>query len=321
MSKLHQFDSDIKNQKNISYEQKHMKLVAFLLLMRPQQWIKNAFVWAPLLFSRQFMHGEMVLKTMWAFISFCVVSSAIYAINDWCDRKEDQQHPAKRFRPFAAGLISLQEVITLVMILLAGGLALGWAINRLTFIMVFCYVVLNIAYSLRIKHLAILDVMTIAGGFVLRILGGAAAIGVAPSHWLVLCTIMISLFLGFTKRRAELVAFNSEPNSARLVLKDYSIAFLDQVIAMVTGATIVCYALYTVDARTIEVFGTSAMLLTVPSVIYGLLRYIYIIYHHRQGQDPTATLLRDIPTLINLFIWIIIAVLVVSYGKSINLFT
>jgi len=178
----------------------------------------------------------------------------------------------------------------------------------------------NIAYSLAVKHWVILDVMAIAAGFVLRILAGSAAIAVVPSHWLVLCTIMISLFLGFTKRRVELAAVTesgSAPRS-RIVLKDYSMAFLDQVIAVVTGATIICYALYTVDARTLQVFGTRAMLLTVPSVIYGVFRYLYIIYHLERGQDPTQTLTHDIPTIINLIIWVIISLLVVAYGSQIG---
>ena len=184
---------------------------------------------------------------------------------------------------------------------------------------VLLYAAINLIYSLKIKHVAILDVMTIAAGFVLRILAGSAAISVLPSHWLILCTIMISLFLGFTKRRAELIGVttNCEQNNTRIVLKDYSIAFLDQVIAVVTGATIICYALYTVDARTVETFGNRTMLLTVPSVIYGIFRYIYIIYHLQKGDDPTQALLRDIPTLVNLLIWVAIALLVVTNGTDI----
>ena len=154
----------------------------------------------------------------------------------------------------------------------------------------------------------------------MRIVGGSVAISVAPSHWLVLCTIMVSMFLGFTKRRAELVAVDFGGGPTRKVLADYSVAFLDQVISMVTGATIICYALYTVDSRTMGVLGSRAMLLTVPSVMYGLFRYIYLIYHLKKGEDPTGVLCRDVPMIINLLIWVVLSILVVSCGGRIDLF-
>jgi 4-hydroxybenzoate polyprenyltransferase len=199
-------------------------------------------------------------------------------------------------------------------------LALAWYIDFYVAVAVSIYAVTHIAYSLVLKHIVILDVMTIAAGFVLRILGGSISISVAPSHWLVICTIMISLFLGFTKRRAELLGVETQTLNSRPVLKDYSTTFLDQVIAMVTGATIVCYTLYTVDARTVALFGTRAMLVTVPSVMYGLFRYIYIIYHLEQGDDPCHTLIHDIPTLINLAIWMVASLLVVTHGRQFSLF-
>lgn len=289
-------------------------------LIRPTHWIKNGFVVAPLLFSQQYKDPAQCVKILLAVVSFCAVSSAIYVFNDWRDRQEDRLHPQKKHRPLASGVITGREVMLLCAVLILVSMLSGWYLGGTFLLMVLLYLVINTAYSLGVKHIAILDVMTIAGGFVLRILAGSCAISVPPSHWLVLCTIMISMFLGFTKRRAELVAMESSGALTRKVLADYSVAFLDQVISMVTGATIICYALYTVDTRTLDVFGTRALLLTVPSVMYGLFRYIYLIYHLEKGQDPTSVLYRDIPTLINLLIWVMISALVVNYGSRIDLF-
>jgi 4-hydroxybenzoate polyprenyltransferase len=291
-----------------------------LTLMRPWQWFKNVFVLAPLLFSHQFVHLNSCLKAALAFVSFCLVSSAIYTINDLCDVNEDRQHPTKKLRPIARRAVSSRSAITLSIILIGSSLALAWCADFYVAVIVLLYAVTHVAYSFGLKHTAILDVMIIAAGFVLRILGGSAAISVVSSHWLVICTFMISLFLGFTKRRAELLGVGTQTLNSRTVLKDYSTTFLDQAISMVTGATIVCYTLYTVDARTVELFGTRAMLVTVPSVVYGLLRYIYLIYHLEQGEDPSHTLTHDVPMIINLVIWVMASLLVVSYGKQFSLF-
>lgn len=296
------------------------KVWDLLMLMRPWQWFKNIFVLAPLLFSHQFVHLSSCLKAALAFVSFCIVSSAIYTINDLCDAKEDRQHPTKKLRPIARRAVSSRTAITLSIILFGSSLVLAWCADFYVAMIVLLYAVTHVAYSFGLKRTAILDVMIIAAGFVLRILGGSAAISVVPSHWLVICTFMISLFLGFTKRRAELLGVGTKTPNSRTVLKDYSTTFLDQAISMVTGATIVCYTLYTVDTRTVELFGTRAMLVTVPSVVYGLLRYIYLIYHLEQGEDPSHTLTHDVPMIINLMIWIITSLLVVSFGKQFSLF-
>jgi 4-hydroxybenzoate polyprenyltransferase len=296
------------------------KTFVLFKILRPHNWIKNLFVYAPLVFSGQFMLIEMCLKATLVFVCFCVASSAIYVINDVCDRSEDQQHPIKKYRPIAHGVIAPGMAILLSLTLVISALLLSCMLNRYVVLCLVLYIAINIAYSLAVKHIAILDVLTIAFGFVLRIAGGGMAISVTPSYWLVLCTVMISIFLGFTKRRVELLALDSEKNNTRPVLKDYSIAFLDQVIPMVTGATILAYALYTVDAHTQMVLGTRAMLLTLPFVIYGLLRYIYIIYHLKQGADPVETLTRDIPTIINLLLWIVTSLLVVRYGDKFDYF-
>jgi len=296
------------------------KISELLIIIRPYHWIKNTFVFAPLVFSGRFTQIDMCLKATLAFISFCFVSSAVYVINDVCDRAEDRQHPIKKFRPVASGAISAGSAITISAVLFVTSLILAGFLNWSVMLIVLIYFFINIAYSLYIKHIAILDVLTISAGFVLRIIGGGMSIAVVPSYWLILCTVMISIFLGFTKRRVELLAVDIDKNNSRPVLKDYSITFLDQVIPMVTGATILAYALYTVDEHTLMVLGTRAMLLTLPFVIYGLLRYIYIIYHLKQCADPTENLIRDIPTIINLMLWVVVSLLVVKYGGKLNFF-
>ena len=296
------------------------KTINLLATLRPHHWIKNTFVFAPLVFSGRFTHIDMCLKTTLAFISFCLVSSAVYAVNDVCDREEDRRDPIKKLRPIAAGAMSPGSAIITSVVLFATGLILAGFLNWPVTLIVIIYFLINIAYSLFIKHIAILDVLTISAGFVLRIIGGGMSISVVPSYWLVLCTVMISIFLGFTKRRVELLAVDIDKNNSRPVLKDYSISFLDQVIPMVTGATILAYALYTVDEHTLMVLGTRAMLLTLPFVIYGLLRYIYIIYHLKKCADPAENLIRDIPTIINLVLWVVTSLLVVKYGSKIDFF-
>jgi len=296
------------------------KMSAYFVTLRPHHWVKNTFVFAPLVFSGQFAQLTACLKAALVFVSFCIVSSAIYVVNDLCDMCEDRRHPVKKYRPIASGAVDPGVAKLLSVILIVSGLALASFLYFHVFLVVLLYVVINIAYSLVIKHIVILDVLTIAVGFVLRIVAGGMAISVIPSHWLILCTVMISTFLGFTKRRAELLTVDIDKDNSRPVLKDYSIAFLDQVIPMVTGATIIAYALYTVDSHTLKVLGTRAMLVTLPFVIYGLFRYIYIIYHLQQGADPTETLIRDVPTIVNFMIWILISLLVVNYGSKLDFF-
>ncbi len=298
------------------------KVLAMIQAMRPYQWVKNGFVAAPLLFSHQFQNPVQCRKSILAVLSFCAASSLVYIVNDIYDRQEDRCHLVKKNRPIASGWLSIPLAVELALILGGMSLALGAGLGKRYLGMLLIYYLISFLYSFVLKHVAILDVMTLSAGFVLRILAGSLAIQVSPSHWLILCTTMISLFLGFTKRRAELVGQAGTGNVTRPVLKDYSIDFLDQVIPLVTGATILCYALYTVDERTVRyVIGSRAMLLTLPFVIYGMFRYIYLAYHRKQGQDPTQTLLRDIPTLINLIGWILTSLLAVLFGRQLDLFS
>lgn len=285
-----------------------------LVLIRPRQWIKNFFVFTPLLFSIEFRNQHQCLKALLAFLSFCVVSGATYIINDLCDRKEDRRHDLKKHRPIASGAFGTKDAAISSIILIAIGLLIGWYLNKYFALVILTYVLVGAVYSLWIKHLVILDVMAISLCFLLRIIGGCLAIHVTLSHWLALCTIMISLFLGFSKRRSELITITNGGKQTRKVLGKYSTAFLDQLISMLSGGTIICYTLYTVDSRTVNEFGSRALLLTIPSVIYGIFRYLYIVYHQGKGEDPSNTICRDSATIINLVIWLTISLLVITYN-------
>jgi 4-hydroxybenzoate polyprenyltransferase len=294
-------------------------LATWLSLLRYKQWFKNLFVLAAPAFGGRLFDVDGILATTAAFVSFCFVSSAIYIVNDLCDLEEDKAHPDKRNRPLPSGRISAGSAIIISVVLAVGalvlsGLALPWPVSGV----VAAYLVLNLLYSFALKHVVILDVMIIAFGFILRVLGGALAVAVAPSHWLLLCTLNIALFLAFTKRRAELIALEHEAANHRKVLAEYSHGFLDQAISIVTGATLVCYILYTVDDRTIATFETQALVATVPFVLYGLFRYLYLGFHRDDGGSPTSAVLTDVPFLINLALWALVCLGIVYWGPQLG---
>lgn len=292
-------------------------LRALFALARPKQWVKNVFVLTALIFSGKVFEPWAIWHTMLAFIAFCIASSAIYFLNDYRDVEEDRKHPRKRTRPLASG--ALPRWLGLFGFVILAALAMALAVvmlNLPTAIVVGLYVALNLAYSMGLKHVVIIDVLVISAGFVLRILAGAAALLVVPSTWLVLCGVTISLFLGFTKRRAEVVLLGDRAAEHRKVLADYSPAFLDQMIATVTAATIVCYALYTVDVRTQELVGSRALILSVPLGIYGIFRYLYLVYHDKSGGDPTRAVFTDVPLLLTGGIWAVLCTSLILFGKS-----
>jgi 4-hydroxybenzoate polyprenyltransferase len=303
-------------------------LVALVRLARPKQWVKNIFVFTALIFSRHTeATGEKVAaitdlraitESLLAFACFCLASSAIYFFNDYRDVEEDRRHPLKRERPLAKG--DLKPWVGIAGLVVCAGCAIGIAYASLgvvTAAVIGTYLVLNLMYSAGLKHVVIIDVLIIAAGFVLRILAGAAAIPSMPSTWLILCAITISIFLGFTKRRAEVVLLGDKAHEHRRVLAHYSTAFLDQMISVATAATVVCYILYTVDERTMEIVGSRLLLLTVPFVLYGIFRYLYLVYHAEAGGDPTRTVLTDVPLLVTGAGWAAMCVTVIVFGRSI----
>lgn len=266
-----------------------------LKLMRPHQWLKNGFVLAGLIFSHGWGDTARVTLSLAAFVAFCLLSSSVYIFNDFMDREQDRLHPLKRHRPLASGTVSVPAALALmgVCLSLAGVLVFGVIANaEWVFI---AYLVMNTAYSMRLKHIVILDVFLISAGFMLRLLAGTLAIGVPPSHWLLLCGLMLTLFLGFAKRRAELNAMRTDEGAMhahRRVLELYTPALLDQLITITVAATVLAYSLYTVSAETTALHG-GQLWLSVPFVIYGLFRYLYLLHRRGGGGDAAEALLTD----------------------------
>jgi 4-hydroxybenzoate polyprenyltransferase len=266
--------------------------------MRPHQWIKNGFVFLGLVFGHGWGDASLVTEVFALFAAFCLVSSAVYVMNDIADRDTDRLHPAKRSRPLAQGEVGVGRAVALCVALALAGFALAAAVSLPALLIAAAYVGLNLAYSAGLKHVAILDVFMISGGFMLRILAGTMGVGIAPSKWLLLCGLMLTLFLGFGKRRAELFALtdNGNPNGAagqRAALEGYSSVLLDRLIMVSVAGAAIGYALYTVDAETIALHGTDRLILTVPFVLYGLFRYLRVVYSKGGGGDPAWELLHD----------------------------
>jgi 4-hydroxybenzoate polyprenyltransferase len=271
---------------------------ALLRLMRPHQWVKNGFVFLGIVFGHGWEDPPLVAGVLALFASFCLASSAVYIVNDVADRDADRLHPTKRFRPLAQGDVGVRPAIALCIALALAGLAFAAAVSLYALLIVAAYIALNLAYSAGLKHVPILDVFMIAGGFMLRILAGTVGIGIPPSKWLLLCGLMLTLFLGFGKRRAELVAVmgNGDSDGApgqRASLDGYSRALLDLLIAVSVAGAAIGYALYTVDAKTIALHGTDRLIFTLPFVLYGLFRYLQVMYAKGGGGDPAWEVLHD----------------------------
>jgi hypothetical protein len=266
--------------------------------LRPQEWIKNLLVFAGVIFSRQFDDGQALLEATIAFVAFCAISSAGYLFNDLRDREHDRLHPEKRHRPIASGALAADTAVIAAIALAAFALLLPLvAVSAEVAGFVALYALVTVAYSLVLKRLVILDVMTIASLFILRVVAGAVAVDATASEYLLVCTAMLALFLGFTKRRQEAIleqgpppaVAQSEPATTRPVLEHYSLPFLDQMIAMVTATAILSYVIYAVNSP----FAGSKMLATAPSVLYGVFRYLYLIYDRRDTRSTAAILAED----------------------------
>ncbi len=260
---------------------------ALIRLVRPHQWLKNAFVFAGLVFSQSWRDAAMLERVLFAFAAFCCVSSMVYILNDWHDRSSDVLHPVKQQRPLASGAVALPAGLALAVLLLAGGVLLAFD-NRVLLVLLGVYVLLNLAYSWRLKQVPVVDVSIIASGFMLRLLAGTVAVGIAPSRWLLLTGMFVALFLGFSKRKAE--SFHDEA-SQRAVLAHYPPALLDTFMAATMTATLVTYSLFATSPEAQSQHG-ERLLYTVPAVIFGMLRYTYQV-HRGRGEDVARDLLRD----------------------------
>jgi 4-hydroxybenzoate polyprenyltransferase len=261
--------------------------------LRPDQWVKNLLVLAPLLFSRSFIDSTAEGLALAASTSFCLISSAAYIFNDLMDLENDRLHPHKRQRPLASGALNIDLAVAIMALFLLLALLGGWMVGKTFVLVLSMYALVNVLYSTVLKHTVILDIFVIASGFVFRVVGGAVAIDVEISHWLLLCTTLLALFLGFSKRRHELGLLGNRASSHRPVLGEYSSHFLDIMIGVVTACTIMSYALYTVSDDTVRRVGTRGLLFTLPFVVYGIFRYLYLVYQKNGGGDPTRDLLTD----------------------------
>jgi 4-hydroxybenzoate polyprenyltransferase len=271
--------------------------------LRPRHWVKNLLVIAPVLFSRHLFSPDGLIKGLSAFGLFCAVSSSCYLINDVRDIVRDRVHPVKRYRPIAAGKLSTSTAWAAALVLLILGMAGAALLNKNFALVLGLYWLITLAYTFVLKQQVILDVFSVALGFVLRAVAGAVVIGVEISGWLLICTTLLALFLGFSKRRYELLLLREAAGDHRQVLEEYNPHFLDMMIAIVTASTVTSYALYTASEETVQRFHTRKLLLTLPFVLYGIFRYLYLIYHKERGGDPIETALTDPPTIINLVLW------------------
>jgi 4-hydroxybenzoate polyprenyltransferase len=278
--------------------------------MRPLQWSKNSLVFAALLFDRRVFQFDRLWHSLAAALVFCAVSSAIYLVNDIRDVEQDRHHPRKRFRPIAAGEVSVGQAARVATVLLLAGLVTAFAVRIEFAAVIIAYIALMIAYSYGLKRMVILDVFAIAAGFVLRAAGGALAISVPISPWLYVCTALGALFIGFGKRRNEIVTLEAAAGQHRANLDDYSLPMLDQIIAIVSAAMLISYSLYTFDAANVK--DSRAMMLTIPFVAYGLFRYLYLIYRRGEGGSPEVLLIKD-PGLISCIVGWVATSLVILY--------
>jgi 4-hydroxybenzoate polyprenyltransferase len=278
--------------------------------MRPLQWSKNSLVFAALLFDRRVFQFDRLWHSLAAALVFCAVSSAIYLVNDIRDVEQDRHHPRKRFRPIAAGEVSVGQAARVATVLLLAGLVTAFAVRIEFAAVIVAYIALMIAYSYGLKRMVILDVFAIAAGFVLRAAGGALAISVPISPWLYVCTALGALFIGFGKRRNEIVTLEAAAGQHRANLDEYSLPMLDQIIAIVSAAMLISYSLYTFDAANVK--DSRAMMLTIPFVAYGLFRYLYLIYRRGEGGSPEVLLIKD-PGLISCIVGWVATSLVILY--------
>jgi len=271
--------------------------------LRPGQWTKNLLVFAGLLFGRRLFDPAAVADAAAAFAIFCALSGAVYLVNDIADRDTDRRHPLKAQRPLASGALPVSVAVAAAVLLIVGGLAGAFVIGQQFGWVAAGYLALLVLYSLTLKHIVILDVLTIAIGFVLRAVAGAFAIDVEISEWLLVCTILLALFIALAKRRHELVLLADGAIGHRPILGEYSAYLLDQMIAVVTASTLVAYIFYTISPETQEKFGTALLELTIPFPIYGIFRYLYLVHRREGGGSPADLLLTDRPLLACVALW------------------
>jgi len=295
-----------------------MSLRAALQLIRPQQWVKNLFVFAPLIFAKDLFNSDAVAESLRAFVAFCLTASAIYIVNDLRDVKADRIHPKKRFRPLAAGVITRTEALFVHAGLLILDVIVVWGMRKHFLVLLCAYFLLNTAYTFKLKEVFLLDVFIVAAGFMLRIVSGAYAIGVAVSSWLILCSLFISLFLGFAKRRGELTLLQrTGVASTRRVLQIYTVELIDQMLTIAAAGAIISYAMYTVAPRTTDLFGTDKLIYSTLFVIYGIFRYLYLARTSDSVENPALVVTSDLPIILTTALWIVSCIMLIYFREFI----
>ncbi len=282
--------------------------ILILRSLRPRQWTKNIILFAPLIFSQNITNKQLAISSLISFAVFCMLSGSVYIINDLIDINQDKVHPLKSKRPLASGLLKPRYAVVTLLVLLA--LSICISLNYLNYLFILVagsYLILQIAYSTILKHIVIIDVFSIAAGFLLRVIAGAEAIEVTFSHWLFFCTILLALFLALSKRRHEIILLDVNAINHRKILFEYSANLLDQMISIVTTTTLIAYILYTISPETVAKFGTDNLKYTVPFVLYGIFRYLYLMHQKNEGGSPEKVLLNDRPILITVVLYCLTA--------------
>jgi 4-hydroxybenzoate polyprenyltransferase len=280
-------------------------------LLRPRQWVKSGFVFMGLLFSHGWTQPSLRARVIMAAIAFSLVSSGVYILNDLFDRNNDAQHKRKRVRPLASGAVSVRTAVVVLAIIWIAGFALGGTISLPVLFILGLYALLNIGYSMGLKHVVVLDVFIIAAGFILRLLAGTTGVGIAPSNWILLCGMMTALFLGFAKRRSELYTQAGNPAGHRRVIQQYQPVFLDKMIVITATCVIISYGLYTLSPATIAFHHTESLIYTLPFVIYGVFRYIYALHTHTTGSDPAHDLFNDPHLVFSITGWLVLTIWII----------
>ena len=278
--------------------------------LRPEQWTKNLFVLAGLLFGRRLLDAQSVLMALSALAVFCGLSGAVYLFNDVMDRHADRAHPLKSARPIASGALAPRVALVAAFVVGGGAIAAAFLLRPALGVVAAAYLLLLLLYSTALKHIVIVDVLTIAAGFVLRAIAGAVAVAVPISHWLLVCTTLLALFLALSKRRHELTLLAADATEHRRILQEYSPYLLDQMVGVVTASTLVAYAIYATSQETAERLGTDRLGLTIPFVLYGIFRYLYLVHQRHGGGSPAAMLLADRPLLVCVGLWAASVVLI-----------
>jgi len=277
--------------------------------LRPKQWTKNGLLLLGLVFSLSLREPDLVVKALLAFVDFCALASATYLVNDVIDLERDRQHPIKRRRPIASGQVSPGVALTMSALLLAAAMALAATLDTAFALTALAYLILTMSYSMWLKHIAIIDVLAVAAGFVLRAAAGAVVVGVPISPWLYVCTLLGALFLATSKRRHEIVLLQNYAGEHRRSLDGYTVQFLDQMIAILASASVIAYCLYTFSAAYVP--KNQAMMLTIPFVLYGIFRYLYLVQAREGGGTPEEALLTDWPLLGTVVGWGVVSILII----------